>query len=98
MPAILTTTATLNPDGGDALERYASVVVPLIEAAQGKVLCRGTFREAIVGADCPGFIAVMMFPDVESVRAMFASAAYRAAIPDRQQAFHEIRTFISDPV
>lgn len=33
MPAILTTIGTLNPDGGDALEWYASVVVPLIGAA-----------------------------------------------------------------
>jgi len=30
------------------------------------------------------------------LRALMASPAYRAAIPDRQQAFREIRTFISD--
>lgn len=98
MPAILTTIGTLNPDGSDALDRYASVVVPLIEAAHGIVLCRGTFREAIVGDDGPEFIAVMQFPDAESVRTMMGSAAYRAAIPDRQRAFQEIRTFISDPL
>jgi uncharacterized protein (DUF1330 family) len=98
MPAILTTIGTLDPSGGDALERYASVVIPLIEAADGTVLCRGAFREAIVGDDCPGFIAVMQFPDAARIHAMFDSAAYKAAIPDRRRAFSEIRTFISDPI
>ena len=98
MPVILTTIGTLDPDGRDALERYASVVIPLIQSAQGDVLCRGVFREAIVGDDCPQFIAVMQFPDVERIHAMFASAAYRAAIPDRQRAFRDIRTFVSDSI
>lgn len=97
MPAILTTIGTLDPNGADALDRSASVVIPLIEAAQGTVLCRGTLREAVVGTDCPAFIAVMQFPDAERIRGMFASAAYRAAIPDRQRAFSDIKTFISDP-
>lgn len=98
MTAILTTIGTLAPNGGDALERYASVVLPLIDAAEGTVLCRGAFREAIVGDQCPGFIAVMQFPDAASIHAMFDSPAYRAAIPDRQRAFREITTFISDPL
>lgn len=75
-----------------------SVVIPLIQSAQGDVLCRGVFREAIVGDDCPQFIAVMQFPDVERIHAMFASAAYRAAIPDRQRAFRDMRTFVSDSI
>jgi uncharacterized protein (DUF1330 family) len=98
MPVILTTIGTLESDGGDALARYACVVIPLIEAAQGTVLCRGAFREAIVGDDCPGFIAVMQFPHAERIHRMFASAEYLAALPDRQRAFREIRTFISDPI
>jgi uncharacterized protein (DUF1330 family) len=98
MSVILTTIATLDPDGSDALDRYASVVIPLIEAAQGTVLCRGALRETIVGDDCPGFIAVMQFPDAARVHAMFDSPAYKAAIADRQRAFREIRTFISDPL
>ena len=96
MPVILTTIGALNPNGGNALERYASVVIPLIKAAEGTVLCRGVFREAIVGDDCPEFIAVMQFPDAARIHEMFDSPAYRAAIPDRQRAFRDIRTFVSD--
>jgi uncharacterized protein (DUF1330 family) len=96
MPVILTTVGSLDPHGGDALERYASVVIPLIEAAEGTVLCRGRFREAIVGDGGPEFIAVMQFPDAARIHDMFDSPAYRAAIPDRQRAFRDIRTFISD--
>ena len=98
MPAILTTIGTLSPEGSDALARYASVVIPLIEAAKGTVLARGTFRESLVGDDAPQFIAVMQFPDAQSIHAMMSSAAYRAAVPDREQAFQDIRTFISDPL
>ncbi len=99
MPVILTTIGTLDPHGGSkALDQYASVVIPLIEAAHGTVLCRGSLREAIVGDDCPDFIAVMQFPDADRIHKMFASAAYRAAIPDRERAFREIRTFISDSI
>jgi uncharacterized protein (DUF1330 family) len=96
MPVILTTIGTLNPNGGEALAQYAAVVIPLIEASLGTVLCRGVFREAIVGDDCPEFIAVMQFPDAARIHEMFGSAAYRAAIPDRRRAFREIRTFVSD--
>ncbi|MBZ5541449.1 MAG: DUF1330 domain-containing protein [Acidobacteriia bacterium] len=98
MPSLLITTGALHPDGQDAYNRYASVVVPLIEAAGGKVLRRGTFQEAIVGDDCPEFIAVMEFPDVDSIHVMFAGSAYRAAIPDRNLAFRDIRTFICNPL
>ena len=98
MPALLTTIGTLRPDGGDALRRYASVVIPLIEAARGTVLCRGTLRESLVGGAAPGFLAVVRFPDADSARRMMSSAEYRAAVPDRERAFEEIRTFICDPL
>lgn len=98
MPIILTTFGILDPNGREALDRYASAVIPLIEAANGTVLCRGTFREAVVGDNCPEFIAVMQFPSATHVHAMFDSAAYQNAVPDRQRAFREIQTFISDPV
>ena len=62
-------------------------MIPLIKAAEGTVLCRGVFREAIVGDDCPEFIAVMQFPDAVRIHEMFDSAAYRAAIPDRRACF-----------
>jgi uncharacterized protein (DUF1330 family) len=51
--------------------------VPLIEAAGGTVLCRGSFREEIVGDDFPEFIAVIQFPDTERVHLLIESAAYR---------------------
>jgi uncharacterized protein (DUF1330 family) len=94
----MTSIGTLRPDGADALARYAAVVMPLIEAAHGVVLGRGVLRERLVGDAAPEFIAVMRFPDAESARGMLASAEYRAVVPDRERAFAELRTFLSDPV
>lgn len=98
MPAILTTIGTLHDDGAEALGRYAAVVIPLVEAAKGTVLGRGTFVEALVGNadDCPRFVALIQFPDAESIRKLMSSAEYQAAVPDRTEAFREIRTFICE--
>jgi uncharacterized protein (DUF1330 family) len=94
---LMTSIGALRPDGADALARYAAVVIPLIEAAGGAVLGRGVLRERLVGDEAPEFIAVMQFPDAERARTMLASPEYRAAIPDRERAFAELRTFLSDP-
>jgi len=40
----------------------------------------------------------MQFPSADSVYAMMSSAEYRAVIPDRERAFVDLRTFISDPL
>ena len=98
MPAILTTVATLDPGGDNALEGYASAVIPLIEAAQDTVQCRGTLREIIGAMTARDSSAVPEFPDAAHIHGMFASAAYRAAIPDRLRAFPDIKTFMSDSI
>ena len=93
---VMTTLGTLHPRGAAALARYAAVVMPLIRAAGGEVVGRAVTREVLVGGDAPGFVAVIRFPDAAHARAMIASAAYRAAVPDRDEAFLEIRTFLGD--
>lgn len=90
------TTASVRPDGRAAYDRYAPAVIPLIHAAGATVDVRATFREGLEGDDFPPLVAVMTVPSGEAARAMFASAAYRAAIPDRERAFTGLRTFLCD--
>ena len=98
MSVIMTTLATLNPKGTAALEKYAEIVVPLINAAGGEVLCRSVFREGLVGEGFPQFVATIRFPDADRARGMIQSKAYQQAVTYRNDAFLDVRTFIGDTV
>ena len=98
MAIIMTTLATLNPNGSTALEKYAEIVVPLIHAAGGEVLSRSVFREGLIGDAFPEFVATIRFPDADRARSLMQSEAYRQAVPHRNEAFLDVRTFIGDAV
>ena len=93
MTATMITIGTLNPGGETHLQRYAEIVMPLLQAAGVNV--RGRFKgiEALVGDDYPDLVAVMEFPDVAAMKTFLSSAAYEQALPHRTKAFHAIRTF-----
>ena len=98
MAVIMTTLATLNPDGSAALEQYAEIVIPLIQAAGGEVLSRSVFREGLVGEGFPQFVATIRFPDADRARGMIHSNEYQYAVAYRNDAFLDVRTFIGDAV
>jgi uncharacterized protein (DUF1330 family) len=97
MSSLLITIGKLNPDGSEALKRYAAGVIPLIEAAGGVVLARGNPKESIVGNSNgrPDLVAVMRFADDDSIRSFLSSEAYLANVPHRNLAFREIHTYIA---
>lgn len=97
MPVLLITIGTLHSDRGDALERYAAGVIPLIEAAGGTVLTRGVpFRTLVGGADAlPDLVAVMRFPSAEIARGLLDSPEYQAQVPHRERAFRTIATYLA---
>jgi len=96
MAVIMTTLATLNPNGAAALEKYAEIVIPLIDAAGGEVLSRSIFLEGLVGEGFPQFVATIRFPDADRARGLIRSDAYQGAVAYRNDAFLEVRTFLGD--
>jgi hypothetical protein len=52
----------------------------------------------IVRDDGPDSSPLWSSADAGHIHGMFASAAYRAAIPYRLRAFRDIKTFISDSI
>lgn len=96
MTATMITIGNLNPSGEVHLQRYAEMVIPLLQAAGVNV--RGRFKgvEALVGDDYPDLVAVMEFPNVAAMKTFLSSAAYEQALPHRNKAFHTIRTFACD--
>ncbi|MBY0403538.1 MAG: DUF1330 domain-containing protein [Cyanobacteria bacterium] len=87
------TIGTLNPGGEVHLQRYANQVIPLLEKAGVNI--RGRFKgtEALVGEDYPDLVAVMEFPNVQSMKEFLASDSYQLALAHRIQAFKTIHTF-----
>jgi uncharacterized protein (DUF1330 family) len=97
MSMLLITIGRLRESGGAALERYAEGVVPLIGAAGGEVVGRGIPQETVVGDDGgrPDLVALIRFPDADAIRQFLGSAAYRAQVRHRDEAFAELRSYIA---
>ena len=97
MHALLISVGRVRPAGRVALERYAAGTLSLIAAAGGEVISRGSPEETVVGSDDqrPDLIAVIRFPDRNSIRRFLASSDYQALEKDRSEAFEDIRSYIA---
>lgn len=98
MSMLLITVGRFRENGGAALDRYATAVIPLIDAAGGMVLSRGLPRETVVGPGDhrPDLVAVMRFPSEDAIRRFLDSAAYREQEVHRNAAFSDVRSYIAD--
>ena len=92
------TVARFRKGGDEALRQYVAGVVPLIHAAAGEVVRSGRPQHTVVGdaATRPDLVAVMCFPNAETIRAFLDSHEYRAHVTSRNEAFDDIRSYIAD--
>ena len=97
MSMLLITIGRLRDGGKAALERYGEAVIPLISAAGGEVVGRGNPQETVVGDDRgrPDLIALIRFPNADTIRQFLASAEYRAQMRHRYEAFVELHSYIA---
>ena len=98
MSALLITIGRFRPGGEEALRQYVAGVVPLIAAAGGEVVSRGRPHDTVVGdpRSRPDLVAVMRFPNADSIRAFLEGDAYQAHVGFRNGAFEEVRSYIAD--
>lgn len=68
-----------NVTDGDALARYAKLAGPLLLAAGGRFLARGTAAATYEGGDNQRCV-VLEFDSVEQARSVYESAAYQQAL------------------
>ena len=95
MTAQLIVLGTRRPDSDTAYEAYVGVAGPLLFGAGG--VPSGQYKRVshIVGEDGPEQILVMEFPDEDTIRAVFDSPEYSAAIPDRDAAFEHLSVIVA---
>ena len=69
MSMLLITVGRLRNGGMAALERYGEGVIPLISAAGGEVVGRGSPQETVVGDDSgrPDLVALIRFPNADAI-------------------------------
>jgi len=83
----LVASLAINPDEPEALAKYFSVAMPLIESAGGKVIQQIDLGEAVVGEPAGTTLMLVEYPDRESVMRVFSSKEYNDVIPYRDRAF-----------
>lgn len=69
----------------DKYHQYAQAAGPTIQAHGGRIVVRGAYAKALVGAGERHGTAVIEFPDMASVEAWLGSAVYQALVPVRDQ-------------
>ncbi len=65
-------------------------------AAGGIIVKRVGITDVVAGTPGPGFVFVMDFADVETIRSVFESSAYAALIPVRDKGFERMEILITE--
>ena len=87
---------TRRPDSDEAYGAYVAVAGPLLFGAGGTVAGQYARTDQLAGTDGPQVMLVMDFPDEASIRGVFDSAEYAAAVPDRDAAFESIDILVAE--
>ena len=93
--AKLIVTAQLNPNGTEALSKYLEGMKALNEKAEAKPLAKYEINATIIGSSKLSYVAVMEFPNEESIHQLFSSEDYKNLLSYREQAFIKVDAFIS---
>lgn len=67
-------------------QQYATEAMSIFATFGGEMLTRGRFSAVVTGAEPHSVSAVVAFPSMEDLHAAFASEAYRALEPLRDEA------------
>ena len=81
----------------DKLKQYADQAIPMIEAAGGEKVVRAVVTEILVGRHDHDLCAVFRFPDGDTLRSWYHSAAYQALVPLREAAADMVFIVIEEP-
>jgi len=87
MSAIMIAMTTINPNETDALNAYVEGVMPLITAADGRMLNRYERKETLVGPESSQFVMIVEYPSAEVIKRLFDSTDYKNLTAVRDKAF-----------
>ncbi len=86
--------ATANQENLEAFKSYLSTAPVITKKYGGEAVAKYNVETVLDEGDKPGVIAVMSFPDRESIDGLFNDPEYKKLIPLRDLGFSKIRYFI----
>tara|TARA_B110000211_G_C14066185_1_gene547758 strand:- start:716 stop:1018 length:303 start_codon:yes stop_codon:yes gene_type:complete len=92
----LLATGKINKENMGLLQEYSANTSKLMEAAGGKLISVFFTEEVLFGDNIPETLAVIEFPDAESIRNVINSGDYKKGIPLREKCFTELNYFIGN--
>jgi uncharacterized protein (DUF1330 family) len=92
--ATLVVTALPNPAEMPSVQAYLQGVMPLLMGAGGSLVKRLKVT-AVLNGSPSGMVLVMDFPSEQVVRDLFASDAYAALVPARDQGFEAFNMLVA---
>ncbi len=88
--ALVFVTAIPDPADQPAMQEYLQRVLPLLMAAGGNLLGRGTVQHVVEGSGDFKMAMAMSFESIDAAQAVFASDEYQALKPVRDRGFKQI--------
>ena len=76
MTKIVLAMTSAKADGSEALEKYLSVVTPLMEAAGARLISRYEASENLSGSEPPQYVSIVEYPNDDAIRMVFDHPEY----------------------
>lgn len=80
-------TIETDPDQQDAVDKYFSTVLPMLDGVGAKIVDRMEIGEVVVGKSLGASILIVEYPNMEALEAVFGSSTYKKLMPTRDLAF-----------
>jgi uncharacterized protein (DUF1330 family) len=97
-PTFLIITAIPNPDKMESVQAYLSQVMPVLMAAGGKPVGRYRVTRQIVGEGGPKMMALLEYPNEQSITDLVDAEAFIALADLRNEAFSQLDLMVSSPM
>jgi len=84
MSTILVVNTTVKD--ADKFKDYAAAAGPTLKASNAEILHKGQLQSVLHGEQSHASVAIIQFPDQATLDSWYASPAYQALIPNRNEA------------
>lgn len=78
---------SINSNADSAIEKYLSVVGPLMQSAGATVVCRYELGDSVAGNEEIQYVSVIEYPDEAAIKLVFDSDEYQSLGEIKKQAF-----------